>query len=180
VDEYHQMIQAGILTEDDPVELLEGWIVIKMPRNPPNDGTVQVAIKVFGRRLPAGWDVRPQLAITTGDSEPEPDLTIVRGDEFSYLTHHPGPADIAVVIEVANTSLTRDRKDKGRLYGRAGIPCYWIINLVDRQIEVYTAPTGPDANPGYLQRQDYDLQAAVPLVLDGQERGLIPVRELLP
>jgi Uma2 family endonuclease len=180
VDDYHRMIQAGILTEDDRVELLEGVIVPKMPHNPPHDGTIQLANKRIGRRLPAGWDIRVQSAITTPDSEPEPDLAIVRGDESTYLHRHPEPPDIGIVIEVADATLTTDRRDKGRLYARAGILCYWIINLVDRKVEVYTDPTGPDANPRFRQHQDYDLQAAVPLVIDGQERGPIPVPELLP
>jgi Uma2 family endonuclease len=180
VDGYHRMIQAGLLTEDDPVELLEGWIVPKMPHNPPHDGTVQRANKVINERLPPGWEVRVQSAVTTGDSEPEPDLAVVREDGQNYLTRHPGSADIALLIEVANSSLARDRDDKGRLFARAGIGCYWIINLIDNQIEVYTDPTGPGANPQYLQRRDYARHAAVPLVVDGQDRGPIHVRDLLP
>src|SRR5262249_47133779 len=82
---YHGMIQAGILTEDDQVELLEGWIVPKMPHKPPHDGTIQLANKRIGRRLPPGWDIRVQSAVTTSDSEPEPDLAVVRGDESTYL-----------------------------------------------------------------------------------------------
>src|SRR5215831_15286794 len=74
VGEYHRMIQAGILTEDDPVELLEGWIVPKMPHTPPHDRTIQMGNKRTGRRLPPGWDIRVQSAISTADSEPEPDL----------------------------------------------------------------------------------------------------------
>lgn len=180
VDDYHRMIQAGILTEDDPVELLEGWIVPKMPRNPPHDGTIQIATEVLRQRLPSGWQLRVQSALTTPDSEPEPDLTVVRGDVRTYLQRHPGPQDAAVVIEVADTTLNRDRQDKGRLYARAGLPCYWIVNLNAMQVEVYTDPSGPDANPGYRQRRDYGSQAAVPLVLDGQERRPVPVRDLLP
>jgi hypothetical protein len=179
VAEYHQMIQAAILTEDDPVELLEGWIVPKMPHKPPHDGTIYLAGEVIRSRLPTGWLVRTQSAVTTADSEPEPDLAVVRGDARTFLTRHPGPPDFGIIAEVADTSLNSDRKDKGRLYARAFIPCYWIINLVDRQVEVYTDPSGPDANPDYRQRCDHDLQGAVPLILDGQDNGPIPVRELL-
>src|SRR5882762_3647803 len=80
---YHRMIDVGLLTEDEPVELLEGWIVPKMPRNPPHDGTIQRINKRLGRCLPPGWDLRVQSAVTTADSEPEPDLAVVRGDETS-------------------------------------------------------------------------------------------------
>lgn len=92
VDEYHRMIQAGILTEDDAVELLEGWIVPKMPRNPPHDGTIQIADEVLRPRLPAGWQLRIQSALTMPDSEPEPDLVVVRGDARTYLNRHTRPA----------------------------------------------------------------------------------------
>jgi hypothetical protein len=180
VDEYHQMIQAGILTEDDPVELLEGWIVLKMPRNPPHDMGIELAEDAVLARLPAGWRVRVQMAITTADSEPEPDLAVVRGSIRSNPGRHPVPEDIGIVIEVADTTLNRDRTDKSRLYARAGIISYWVINLVDRQVEVYTDPSGPDANPSYRQRRDYGIQDSVPFVLDGQQLGQIPVRDLLP
>src|SRR5579862_9140639 len=74
VDEYHRMIDADVLDEGDAVELLEGWIVPKMPRNPPHDATIGLADDALRIRLPAGWHVRLQSAITTSDSEPEPDL----------------------------------------------------------------------------------------------------------
>lgn len=180
VDDYHRMIEVGILTEDDPVELLEGWVVLKMPRNPPHDGTIQIATEALRQRLPPGWQLRVQSALTTDDSEPEPDFAVVRGDARTYLRRHPGPQDTALVIEVADTTLTRDRQDKARIYARASLARYWIINLNAPQVEVYTDPSGPDPNPGYRQRQDYDLQVAVPLVIDGQERGPVPVRDLLP
>ena len=87
---------------------------------------------------------------------------------------------MALLIDVSETSLHRDRTEKLRIYARANIGCYWIINLVDRQIEVYTDPTGPDADPRYLQKQDYSINDSVPLVLDGQQITTIPVRDLLP
>src|SRR4051812_40189587 len=84
VDEYHRMIRTGILTEDDPVELLEGWIVLKMPHNPPHDATVDQSREVLQAALPAGWRVRVQSAITLSDSEPEPDLVVVPGPAARY------------------------------------------------------------------------------------------------
>src|SRR4051794_28395359 len=79
VEEYHRMIDAGILGEDDPVELLEGLIVPKMPRNPPHDCGIELAEQSLRSRLPVAWRVRVQSAITTADSEPEPDLAVARG-----------------------------------------------------------------------------------------------------
>jgi hypothetical protein len=180
VDEYHQMIQTGILTEDDPVELLEGWIIQKMPHKPPHDGTVEVTGEVLRSSLPSGWKVRIQSAVTLADSEPEPDVTVVAGSVRSHFQHHPKAHEIGVLIEVSDSTLARDRQDKGRVYSRAAIGCYWIINLVDRQIEVYTDPTGPDPNPSYRQSRIFGINDAVPLVLDGKEVAQIPVRDLLP
>jgi Uma2 family endonuclease len=180
VAEYHQLIQIGLLTEDDHVELLEGWIVHKMARNPPHDTSLRRTQNQIERLLPIGWDWRMQFAITTPDSEPEPDLAIVRGDVDTYAKRHPGPQDIGTLIEVADSTLSLDRGDKARLYARAGIVIYWIVNLVDRQVEVYTEPTGPTATPQYRQRQDYTVADAVPFILDGQQVALIPVQDLLP
>lgn len=178
VDQYHRMIQAGILTENDRVELLEGWIVPRMPHNPPHDGTVWLVQTVLLSRLPPDWILRVQSAITTRDSEPEPDVVIARGPGQRYLTLHPGPKDIAVVIEVTDTTLAEDRT-KGRLYARARIPVYWIVNLVDSIIEVYTdAKAG--RSPAYRQRRDYKIPNSIPLVLEGKIHGVIPVRDLLP
>ncbi len=180
VDEYHQMIQAGILGENDNVELLEGWIVPKMPRNPVHDALISwVHNRVLAPRL-RGWFCRGQSAIITPDSEPEPDLAVIRGSERDYLSRHPGPADTALAVEVADSSLARDRSIKARLYASAGVPLYWIINLVDDQIEVYTQPTGPGPAPDYRVRQDYKRTDLVPLVIDGIEMGPIPGGDLLP
>lgn len=180
VDEYHRLIQIGLLTEDDPVELLEGWIVPKIPRNTPHDVAIDMSQDALRIRLPAGRRLRVQSAVTTPDSEPEPDFAIVPGPPSRYLAHHPLPSEIDTFIEVSESTLERDRKDKGRLYARAGIGIYWIINLIDRQVEVYTDPTGPDPDPRYRKRQDYAIDQAVPLWIDGKEIGQVPVKELIP
>jgi Uma2 family endonuclease len=180
VAEYHKMIEIGILTEDDNIELLDGYLVHKMSRNPPHDAAIQKIMKRLFRILPPDWDLRIQSAITLSRSEPEPDLAIVRGDETRYLANHPGPADTGLVIEVADSTLDSDRLDKGRNYAEAGIVYYWIVNLVDRQIEVYTLPSGATATPSFGRRQDYRVGDDVPLLLDGAAVANIPVRDLLP
>jgi Uma2 family endonuclease len=179
VDEYHRMIEWGFFAEDDHFELLEGFIVAKMPRNPLHDATVIVAQKAIDAVLPQGWHSRPQCAITLSDSEPEPDLTVVRGRPRDYASHHPSPDRIALVIEVANTSLAEDRDWKVRTYARAGIPVYWIINLIDMRLEVYTDPTGPTSSPSYRIHQDIGIGQPVPLVLDGTPCGPLAVRDLI-
>ena len=180
VDEYHLMAKAGVFVDGDPFELLEGWIVPKMTRNPPHDVTIQIIDYALRDHLPTGWSVRIQCAITTGDSEPEPDIAVVQGSTRAYLRRHPGPADIALLVEVADSTLARDRADKGRLYARAGIGSYWIVNLVDGQVEVYTQPSGPTDLPSYHQRHDHGIDETVSLLIEGREVASIPVRHLLP
>ena len=140
IEQYHAIIQAGILTSDDSVELLEGWLVFKMPKNPPHRATTRLVRTALENILPAGWYVDSQEPITLSNSEPEPDIVVVRGDTRQYLDRHPGAEDIALIIEVSDTTLQRDRTVKKRIYARAGISIYWIVNLVEEQVEVYSQP----------------------------------------
>jgi Uma2 family endonuclease len=174
------MIQAGILIEDEPLELLDGWIVMKMARTPEHDLSLEKSDLAIRDRLPPGWRIRIQCAVTTDISEPEPDIALVRGAVPSIATSHPVPTEIGMLVEVAESSLDHDRTAKGRAYARAGVPIYWIVNLPDRQVEVYTDPTGPVPQPTYRTRRDYTQAETVPLVLDGREIARLPVGEMLP
>lgn len=176
VAQYHAMVQAGILTEDDPVELLEGWLVVKTPKNPAHRIATRQVARALEQQLPHNWYVDTQEPLTTSDSEPEPDVMVVKGDTRDYRNRHPGPGEVALVVEVADTTLRRDRTLKQRLYARAGLRVYWIVNLIDRQVEVYTEP----AEGGYRQQQVYGPDAVVPVVLAGQAAGHVAVKDLLP
>ena len=180
VARYQRMIETGILTPEDKVELLENYVVLKMPRNPPHDSSIQRLLRPFLRVLPIAWDVRIQSAISLSDSQPEPDFALVRGSAANYEIRHPGPSDIGLIIEVADSSLLRDQRDKTRIYARGNVVCYWIVNLVDSRIEVYSQPTGPIDVPAYGSFQTYQPGDAIPLVLDGQTVGSILVADLLP
>jgi hypothetical protein len=180
ISEYHRLTQIGMLTEDDNLELLEGYLVHKMARNPRHDGTLHRAVKRLNHVLPNGWDLRIQSAVTLADSEPEPDLAIVRTDSLGCTTRHPEAVDIGLVIEVSDSTLAGDRADKGRIYARAGIDCYWILNLVDRQVEVYSGPSGPGASPTYGRRQDHLLGDTLDLWLAASLVATIPIADLLP
>jgi Uma2 family endonuclease len=142
VEEYRRLAESGILTENDAVELLEGWIVPKMVHNPPHDNAVELTDEALRERLAPGWSIRVQSAIDTADSESEPDLAIVRGSARGRSARHPRADEVVLVVEVADTSLERDRNAKAPIYARAGTPVYWIVNLVDRQLEVYEEPVG--------------------------------------
>jgi hypothetical protein len=180
VAEYHLMLEVGIFVSGDPYELLEGWIVEKPKRSPPHETSRHLVLSALFADLPDSWVQRTQSTITTQDSEPEPDNTIVRGAPRDYLPHHPYPADIGLLVEVADTSLAHDRTIRGRIYARAGISPYWIVNLIDAQVEVYSAPSGNVAAPAYQQLQTFRPGQVVPFLLDGQQIAAIPVQDLLP
>jgi hypothetical protein len=180
VDQYHSMIRTGILTEDDPVELLEGWLVVKMPQNPPYRVAIRHTYKALEAIVPTNWYIDTQAPITTADSEPEPDLVVVRGDPRHYLDRHPTPEDLALVVEVADTSIQRDQAYKRRLYAAARIPVYWILNLPESRCEAYTDPSGPGDEPDYHQRQNYGPTEEIPLMIEGVEVGRLAVHALLP
>jgi len=102
---------------------------------------------------------------------------LVRGDDKAFTKHHPGPGETVLVVEVAESSLARDRGEKAKIYGRAAIPFYWIVNLVDGLVEVHT---NPDLAGGYRSRQDFRPGDRIPVVLDGTEIGQVEVTALLP
>ena len=110
------------------------------------------------------------------DSEPEPDIVVIRGKARDFASRHPRPGEAGLVVEVSDPSLSRDRGYKRQFYGEAGIPYYWIANLIDRRIEVYSEP----ANGDYTVRRDYAPGEAIPLILDGVAVAQIGTGDLIP
>jgi Uma2 family endonuclease len=180
VDEYHAMVCAGILTEDDRIELLDGWLVPKMTKKPPHRIATRRVRKALERAAPEGWYVDSQEPVTLPTSEPEPDGAVIRGDTSDYADRHPGAADLALVVEVADSGLEADRTLKKAICAAAGIPVYWIVNLIERRLEAYGNPTGPAEYPDYHQRRDYVANEEVPLVVAGCEVARIAVDDMLP
>lgn len=180
IEQYHQMIRTGILTDDDPVELLEGWLVTQMPKNPPHRLSTQVTREAIARLLPTTWHVQDQEPITVFDSEPEPDIAVIAGTMRQYRDRHPSANDVALVIEVSDTTLQRDQTIKKQVYARALIAVYWIINLPEQQIEVYTLPSQNKNDADYQQCTIYSASDSVPLIISDQTIGSIAVRDLLP
>jgi Uma2 family endonuclease len=174
------MVQAGILTADDRVELLEGWLVAKMTKNPPHRIATRRTRVSLESLVGAGWYVDTQEPVVTADSEPEPDVAVIRGKTEDYADHNPGADRVGLVVEIADVTLLRDRRLKTRIYGHAGIPVYWILNLIDRRLEVFTNPTGASDAPGYGSETIYGADQQVPLALDGVELGRLLVHDLLP
>lgn len=180
VDQYHVMITRGIFDEGENVELLDGLIVPKTTRNPPHSTSVKLTDRRITSALPADWHTRVQDAVTLEHDEPEPDVVVVRGEVRDYAARHPESADIGALIEVADASLSFDRQVKAPLYARANVPVYWIVNIVNEQIEVYSRPSGQTAKPQYGSHDTYSRGESVPLVLDGVEVVQIAVDEFLP
>lgn len=138
VDEYHRLCEVGLLDEGARVELLEGWVVPKVPHSPLHDATVH-AIQKLLMRLLLGWEVRVQSAVVTADSEPEPDVAVVIGPDSRYRDHHPSIGEILLIVEVADSSLQKDRRKAG-VYSSIEVPTYWVVDLQDRSIEVRQEP----------------------------------------
>lgn len=139
VDEYHRMIEAGILDEDEKVQLVDGMLVAMTPQGQPHAFVIMRLTRLLARALSDDFEVLPQLPLTLGaDSEPEPDLAVVRAQDAASTRRHPRTA--ILVVEVAGDSLRFDRRTKLALYASSGIPEYWIVNLEDAVIEVFREP----------------------------------------
>jgi Uma2 family endonuclease len=177
VEEYERLGDAGVITPESRLELIEGNLVTKPMQNDPHASTVETLTESFIRTAPPGWRVRIQLPIRILESLPEPDAVFAVGDRKSKPGRHPTAKEIGLVVEVSESSLGYDRTIKMPLYSRAGIPEYWIVNLQDSTVEVYTDPTYDN---GYANRRDYKQEESVPLVLNGETITSFRVAELLP
>lgn len=178
VAEYNRLVDAGAF-DDSRVELLEGWIVEQTTHNPLHDATVDRVQELLRDRVGREWRVRVQSAISTTFSQPEPDIVIAIGPAERYATRHPGPDDIALLVEVADSSLDRDRLEKAPVYARAGIGVYWIVNLPERVVEVYGNPTDTPAGRGYPPPARFAPGDALPLTIGGRVLPSIPVADIL-
>jgi Uma2 family endonuclease len=174
VEQYHQMADAGILTTEDRVELIEGILVKKTTIYPLHALVVDSLEDAFSALALPGWIYRSQQPITLAVSEPEPDGALVRGRRSDYRNHHPSPPNVGIVIEVAESLLDQDRGLKKRAYARAGIPVYWIVNLIDKTVEFYSAPARNDYPPARV----YATTDKVPVELEGKQVGMISVAAL--
>ena len=180
IGEYERLTKIGFFNPGDRSELIDGWLVDKMAHNPRHAGTVDVTNDAIAALLSAAWTTRSQLPVRLpGDNAPEPDVAVVLAPKQQYTARHPTDKDVALVVEVADTSLDEDRRLKIPQYARARVAVYWIVNLVDRRVEVYTQPRG-GKSPSYKQRTDYGPADAVPVIIAGKQVGTIAVKDLLP
>lgn len=190
VEQYHRMIESGILTSGEPYELLDGCVVRKdrsaaggdpMMVGHEHAWVISRLTKLDPKLMRLGCYVRIQLPVSLPPyDEPEPDAAIILGTEDDYRGRHPGAGDVTCVIEAADSSLRRDRTTKLRIYANSGIARYVIINLPDRVIEVYTEPQAGKGRygqsltlaPGRGQRVEFPAARGKQLT--------VPVQSLLP
>jgi Uma2 family endonuclease len=177
--EYERLVDLGLF-QGDPVELLGGHLVVAEPQGTYHATAVGAVDDALRALLPPGWIVRAQMPVALDDeSAPEPDLVVVSGARADYRESHP--ARPALVVEVADSSLDFDREHKGSLYARGGVQDYWIVNLIDRVLEVYRDP-GPDLAAPYGWRYQSAQTLIPPAVIAPLALASvrIPVTDLLP
>ncbi|MDO8479828.1 MAG: Uma2 family endonuclease [Candidatus Rokubacteria bacterium] len=178
--EYERLIESGFFQPGDPVELVGGQLIVAEPQGSGHFAAIRAVEEALRTAFGVGWDVRAQGPVALDEeSEPEPDVAVVPGGFRDYVAAHPSRP--VLVVEVSESSLALDRHHKGSLYARAGLDDYWIVNLVDRVLEVYRHP-GPDpaASFGwrYSPAEVFGRKASVsPLALPGAH---IRVANLLP
>lgn len=142
-EEYDRMIAAGVFHPESRLELIDGEIVNMTPQGSLHATAVQLAQELLRSVFTPTHTIRVQMPVALGDnSEPEPDIAVVTGSPRDYRDTHPRTA--VLLVEVADASLVFDREQKKALYARNAIPEYWIVNLIDRQLEVYRDPRGSD------------------------------------
>lgn len=168
VAEFHRMLAVGVFPRETAGELLDGYLLNKPQRSDRQDATVKRLNSLFTGLPFAGFVMKCGEPITLSRSEPEPAFMIGRGS-----------ANNAIVVEVSESSLLIDRHDKGRIYAEAGIPVYWVVNVEDRVIEVYTQPAGTGSTAAYAKCDVFAVGASVPVVIDGNPIGNIAVADVM-
>jgi len=179
VEQYHQMIDAGVFSNGEKCELIRGVLLEKPVPKPPHSYTVDVLSDLLRELVGAGFVVRTQQPVTMGDSEPEPDVVVAHGTRRDYKSKHPGPSDVAILVEVADASVRDDRTTKLTMYAEAGVSTYWIVDLKARTVVVFTLPRG-GRKPGYRKASAFQAGDQLPLVLGGKRIGFISVDDILP
>ena len=178
VDEYEAMVVSGHFGKGNRIHLIDGILVRKMTKKPPHVIACERTRNALLRIAQPGWRVMTEAPVRIpGFNEPEPDLAVVRGDaqDEEFERRHPGPADIFLLVEVSHSTLDEDLKMAG-IYAAAGIPFYWVLDVIRGQVVVYSQP-GPS---GYGACDILMPGHALPVVIDRVEVGEIPVAEILP
>jgi len=173
VEDYHRLAASGILDENARVELLNGQIVWMSPVGDFHAACVEYLDELFRDLLGKRVNVRVQSPVMLEDfSEPEPDIAILKRKENFYADGSPRPEDVLILIEVADTTLKKDRRVKKPIYAAAGIREYWILNLPDRQLEQHLRPSGEDYQLTHIYKTGQTLESDI--------TGALAVEKLFP
>lgn len=176
--EYYRLGEVGFF-EDERVELLDGDIWTLPPQTPVHFSAAEATADALQAAFRVDFVVRRRGPLTLGDeTEPEPDIAVAAGSHADYEDHHPTPPEVCLLVEVSDATLAKDRGRKAADYARAGIADYWIVNLVNRQLEVHRDPGPLPSGHGYkLRRVFLEGEAVAPLLAPDH---LVSVSDLLP
>ncbi len=179
-EEYDRMVEAGVFAPGERVELIDGEVLAVTPEGSEHTTAVLLIEEALRAAFAGGYTVRVQMPLALDpSSEPEPDVAVVHGSPRDYRDAHPASA--LLVVEVADTTLAYDRQQKGSLYARAGVADYWVVNLLDRRVEVCRDPAPqPQARYGWAYRNVQYHAAGDRLTLLGAPRAIVPVADILP
>jgi Uma2 family endonuclease len=177
--EYERLVDLGVFAGEH-LELLEGVLVVREPQGSPHAAITAQVARVLSAKFGAGWHTRVHSPLALGEhSEPEPDVAVVAGDPGDYFDAHPSTA--ALVVEVADSSLRLDRRFKAAVYAEAGLREYWIVNLVDRAVEVHRAPQpADDPADGWTYRSVAILRRPATVAPLAAPAAEVPVADLVP
>ena len=177
--EYDRLVDLGLF-EGERLELLDGVLVVREPQKSPHAAITAKVGRVLAAAFGGGWHTRLHSPLALGDfSEPEPDVAVVAGEPDDYFAAHPSTA--ALVVEVADSSLRLDRRFKAAIYARAGLGEYWIVNLVDRVVEVHREPLAPAGGADdWSYRSVEVLRPPAHVTPLAAPHTAIPVADLLP
>lgn len=179
VAQFDKMVRDGTIGEDEPVELLNGVLIRTMPKNPSHRVALRKTIFALQATIPAGWHVaKEESLVVDPDSKWEPDAAVLRAALEFDASRDAAAADCCLVVEVSDASLARDRAETREGYARAGVPVYWIVDLVNGRVDVH-GNLDPAAGH-YLDLASHRPGDAVPIVVDGREVGRVDAAELLP
>jgi Uma2 family endonuclease len=180
VEVYDRLVESGVFGDKSPIYLWKGRLVEPMTKGESHEFALSELTRVLVQLAGVGWHVRPGSPVRVrDDSKPEPDFVVLRGQNRDFRKRKPTLRDVAMLVEISDSSLAHDSGEKRDVYASASIPVYWVVNIPNQRIDVYTRPTGPIEQPRFESCQSFGPDDEVPVVLDGREVGRVAVKDVL-